>query len=84
MMILGNPEWLRLDDNPRLAKFGMKTGVYGDSLQDQETPPAPSLPTVDEITGLSQDEDYNWRAALGVGNLVDAKDKTGNWYQVCS
>jgi hypothetical protein len=76
-----------LDDNPRIARFGTKTGVYGDSPKDQETPAAsadmpPSLPNFDEITGLSQDEDYAWRTSLSVGDLVDAKDKTGNWYQV--
>jgi hypothetical protein len=79
-----------LDDNPRIAKFGTKTGVFGDPPKDEETSTlvvpetaiSSSIPNIDEVTGLSQDEDYNWRTGLSVGDLVDAKDKTGNWYQV--
>jgi hypothetical protein len=48
-------------------------------------PTAPPLSTISEsnpITGLSLEDDYNWRIGLSVGAFVDAKDKNGNWYQV--
>jgi hypothetical protein len=83
LLVIGLTEWLRLEDNPRIAKFGTKTGVYSDPQPEAES--APPLSTISEsnpITGLSLEDDYNWRIGLSVGAFVDAKDKNGNWYQV--
>jgi hypothetical protein len=78
-----------LEDNPRIAQFGTKTGVYSDGAPPvvATSPPVTTASTSSEsnlpISGLSLEEDYKWRIGLSVGTFVDAKDKNGNWYQVC-
>lgn len=81
---VGVSEWIRLDGNPNIAKFGSKTGIYGEDSPkvDSTSAPVPEATTTDDITGLNVEEDYRWRTNLGVGDIIDAKDKTGTWYQV--
>ena len=86
----GMQEWLSLEERPlRIAKFGVMTDAMstnggavptappgiGMSAYAQTSPAPPAAPLLSEA-------DMAWRLGLRAGDLLDAKDKSGVWYQV--
>jgi hypothetical protein len=68
-------EWVSLENSTRLAPYGSKTDATAAPQATQGTVAAPPL----QVAELG---DGAWRHELSVGDLVDAQDKSGMWFQV--
>lgn len=82
----GKVEWVNLEDNPRVAEFGTKTGLVTPQAESESTTPTapaatePNTPVDSDVVVLATDE--AWRQELELGSVLDCKDGAGTWYQV--
>jgi hypothetical protein len=85
----GINEWVSLDSG-RFAKFGTKSGVGDDNDAPVPITPPPSVAVTGGAAAGTQNtpvmtaEGKAWREGLKAGDLIDARDKSGFWYQVHS
>ena len=90
-VVLERREWLSFEKHRhRIATFGTMSSI---SSSTSATEPTSSVGGGDGLgLGLDNgsgdavldvtDADNVWKAALGAGDLIDARDGTGMWYQV--
>ena len=90
----GVQEWLSIETSAhRIARFGSKSGVdpYGgaEPPSSSETTGAAAGASDNGATGAGtgsgaslSTEEVLWRENLRAGDLIDARDKSGFWYQV--
>ena len=78
-------EWISIDDSSRMAAFGTKTcedpSLAATLAESSAVPTAPTPPI--ETSYLSREEEDAWRESLGIGSLIDARDRSGGWFQAC-
>ena len=87
---------VKIDDETRIARYGTKTGLFTEDeirafeeQDEREASEAVAEPAAGDINQSFDQLHVNipnylspWLASLRRGVLVDAKDKTGSWYQV--
>lgn len=88
----GVHEWVSLDSG-RVAQFNTKSGVDLSEIDTPDPLPTPHSNTSVGATGTAISEGVQnallitaesriWRGGLKAGDLIDARDKSGFWYQV--
>jgi hypothetical protein len=76
-------EWLSLEhDGHRIAPACTKIGESGPDATSPINTIAEVIASASEPAVDGGIVDVAWLSQLGVGNLVDVKNKSGNWYQV--
>lgn len=85
--MLGQSEWISIDDASRIQPFGKMSDPSNNNQPTDVPTPAPAaevntvLNDANLVKTLHGIEGKLWRENLGIGSVVDAQDKNGNWYQ---